>query len=912
MSASDRRLAALALFFFLSGVAALLFETLWFRLAGLTFGNAAWATAAVLGSFMAGLALGSALALRLRARAAAAPLRMYAMLEAAVGVAGFALVLLLPASSAVLAPLFHAAGATRIAVAFLMMLVPTSLMGATLPTLVGGLTDRENYGQILALLYGANTLGAVAGALIGELTLIETLGLRGTAAVALLCSLAAAAGAFVLGRGDVALPSRQPARRRLAATRGMLATAIAGFVLLALEVLWMRVIVLFVFATSLAFAIMLAVLLFGIGAGSLLAAAIARRFPDADNVTACVAALAAVAVVLSYDGFAASALPFSPTHLGLLLAASVRLMLPVSVLSGMLFPSIGRQIERATSEPTFATAALTAANTLGGAAGSLVATFLLIPRFGVDAAISIAAAGYVVVALLTLPAASRLRLAALASAAIAAVVIVVMPHDRMLRSLIPAATRFYRGRDTRVRAVVQGPIETAVYLERTAFGAPYVERLYTNGYSMSATSFASKRYMSLFVHLPMAMRPAARSALLISYGVGVTAHALTSTPQLQSIDVVDISKTILSLSPIVWPGGTDPLRDPRVRVHVEDGRFFLMTAPQRFDLITAEPPPPKGAGIVNLYTREYFALLRGRLTEGGLATYWLPVYQLAPDEARAIVGAFCSELDDCSLWSGAGGDWILLGSRGPMRAVTAADFATPWRTPASADWLARVGVERAEVLCSLFLADTATLKRWASSSPPLTDDFPLRLSNRVAPRDFRPWLPFLDRRTRAAAFAASPLLRRVLPPELLRDAPRYFGLAQLTDRMLFVPNRQTPVDARIAHAVLTGSDLRDAPRVLLGSDRWIEDLARAAWARGDRSADAMQILGIGALCDRHYAEAAGLLDRARAMTHDPEAAALAVLAATLANDRAGAERIIAASHAERAEWDWLLGGAPSQ
>src|SRR5207244_9155885 len=137
----------------------------------------------------------------------------------------------------------------------------------------------------------------------------------------------------------------------------------------------------------------------------------------------------------------------------------------------------------------------------------------------------------------------------------------------------------------------------------------------------------------------------------ISYGVGITAHTLTQARQLDSIDVVDISKSILDLSSIVWPGSANPLADRRVHAHIEDGRFFLLTTPRRFDLITAEPPPPKTAGIVNLYTREYFELMRDRLSDRGIASYWLPIYQLSDSDAKAIIGAFCGAFSDCSLWS---------------------------------------------------------------------------------------------------------------------------------------------------------------------------------------------------------------------------------------------------------------------
>jgi spermidine synthase len=110
-------------------------------------------------------------------------------------------------------------------------------------------------------------------------------------------------------------------------------------------------------------------------------------------------------------------------------------------------------------------------------------------------------------------------------------------------------------------------------------------RLVTNGFSMSGTNVGSQRYMKAFVHLPVAIHENIRSALLVSYGVGSTASALTSTRSIETIDIVDISRDILDMSRIVYPRASDnPLNDPRVTVHVEDGRFFLSNSTRQFDL----------------------------------------------------------------------------------------------------------------------------------------------------------------------------------------------------------------------------------------------------------------------------------------------------------------------------------------
>ena len=153
----------------------------------------------------------------------------------------------------------------------------------------------------------------------------------------------------------------------------------------------------------------------------------------------------------------------------------------------------------------------------------------------------------------------------------------------------------------------EGLTETVIYLRSAFRGHPLHERLMTNGYSMSATTFRGRRYMSLYVNWSLAVNPAARKALLIGYGIGTTAKALTDARQLNRLTWW--TSRAISSSSDRWPfrRRRPPLDDPRVRVHVEDGRFFLQTTDERFDLITAEPPPLRGAGITNLYSANIFS-----------------------------------------------------------------------------------------------------------------------------------------------------------------------------------------------------------------------------------------------------------------------------------------------------------------
>ena len=847
----------LSIIFFLSGGASLLFETLWFRECGLVFGNGIWASAIVLASFMAGLAIGNLLSSGFRGE----PLRVYAALEITIGLCGVVLVFVLPFLSSVFAPLFRhlldsaVLNAARLLCAFVLLLIPAIGMGATLPTVVRALSRHdENFGRVLGLLYGCNTIGAVAGALAGELLLIRLFGVRGTGVVAAMCSISAGLSAAVLSGAPPSPAACAGEDAGAPPKRLLLAAACSGFALLALEVIWFRFVILFVMSTSVAFAVMLAVVLAGIGSGALIASAIWTRYPNADTITPVVAAASAATLVLCYSGFGPLPNPYS---VATVFADSVRLMLPVSILSGVLFTLIGRAVER--SVGVNAAALVTFANTLGAALGPLVAGFVLIPIAGVEGSFLAVAVLYTIVAALTIGAAVP-RIALAIAAAMTAVTLVFFPFHLWGNYFLPLATRAFS--DSRIVAIREGPTETAVYLEKDVAGQPYIHKLFTNGFSMSGTAFPSRRYMSLFVYLPLALRPHARNALLISYGVGITAHTLTQARQLDSIDVVDISKSILDLSSIVWPGSANPLADRRVHAHIEDGRFFLLTTPKRFDLITAEPPPPKNAGIVNLYTREYFRLVHDRLTDNGTASYWLPAYQLSQSDNQAVIAAFCGAFADCSLWSGAGAEWILLGSRGTTGAPTDEDFSSQWRDPITRSSLVRIGVETPEQLAATFLADAQILRRLIADSPPLTDDHPLRLSPSL--QIGIPDLVYGLVAGAPEAFVRSEFIRRTLPPKVRAAAPAYFLPQHILDRVMFVllgmPSPRSPA---LMQALLTQTQLRTLPRLVMGTDPWIEDIALHARARGDRDPYLAYVAAVAALSDRHYGRARDLFGEAR-------------------------------------------------
>jgi spermidine synthase len=920
--------------FFFSGCAALLFETLWFRQAGLLLGSSVWASSLVLAAFMTGLGAGNAWAARFGGRVRR-PVLAYAGIELLVGAAGFGLVLAFPTLPSLLTPLLRAfAGspaalnAARMIAAFSLMAVPSAAMGATLPLLLRASSkDEPVFGRALGRLYGWNTLGAVAGAVVGEAILIPHLGVRGTGAVAGVLNLVAGAVAASLGRRLLGEPAGRPQERprleRGPVARLLFAAFLAGGAFLALEVVWFRLLLLFFYGTSLTFAVMLSVVLLGMALGSLAGAHLLRLAPSAHRLAFLAAVGAGAAVVLTYAGFSGTLDP-RPGLVGnewTMLRISLVLMLPVSWLSGMLFTLVGHALEAAVKEEARAAGSLTLANTAGAALGALSGSLVFLPRLGLERSLFVLALVYGGIGLLLLrpperglPRSRGTNLLGAAAAIVYCAVLALFPFGLMQNHLLRRVVSAHTSDGSRPIAFRETVSETLVYLRSELAGRPVGHRLITNGFSMSATGTSAGRYMALFVQWGMALNPGARRALLISYGVGTTAQALVETRSLESIDVVDISKDILEMGRLVFPGRPYPLDDPRVRVHVEDGRFFLLATDERFDLITAEPPPPKNAGIGNLYSLEYFHLLRDRLAEGGVATYWLPVYQMASPEARAITAAFCDAFPDCSLWTGAGPEWMLAGTRnarGPLREEA---FARQWLDPQAGTLLRNRGIESPEQLGALFIADDAELRSWIAEAPPLDDDHPGRLTHRfvaLGEGSSGEYWTMMDPDRCRERFLRSPFVRRMWPPGLRERTLPWFDAQKVINNALSrAYGMGRPVGIADLEATLTGTALRAPVLWIMGSDA--DEQRAGAEARAQGALDPMldEVLGIGAMADRDYRRAALLLGRA-----EPLAAAgddlrrYRILALGLAGEREAAARLLESAGAwtrkpgaDLAEW----------
>ena len=873
---SGRRPAIItAIVFLLSGSAALIFETTWFRIVGLALGSSVWSAAAVLMAFMTGLGIGNVLIAAYGHRIRR-PFTWYAIAEILIGVFGLMSVVILPGMTPLIARWLAslisdqtALNAARFCVAFSIFLIPAIAMGATLPILQKGLFQyNKSFSKSLAHLYGWNTIGAVAGALLSEFLLIEYAGITGAAGVACVFNLIAAL--ILLKQFQDSKPGAIESKHQaLSGTiyslrYSLLPPFLTGLVLLALEVIWFRYLLLTQNSGSAIFAIMLAVVLAGIGIGGIIVSRLKLIKVDLDRLLFRLCLLSTVVTVLSFYLFSllyANYFDRIYANSGVLILEGAILMLPSCILSGMLFPLFGEKLHRKIGGTTSASGSLTFANTIGSAIGTGLSTFILLPILGVEYSILALSLIYVLVALIVVLNSEmlwRTKSNFLVPVFTLVMVLAVFPYGTLTRSYAIFSDAVYP--DEQLVAVKEGVNETLQYYRKDKFDRPLQYRLVTNGHSMSATHFASQRYMRMFVYMPYLLHEEINSVLQISYGVGVTAEAVVSLPAMKHFDIVDISQDVLSMSNIIHEmSGIHPQQDPRTQVHIEDGRFFLQTTDNTYDLITAEPPPPKNAGVVNLYTQEYFQLIHSRLNEGGIASYWLPANLLHDGDILAIIKAFCNAFSDCSLWNSVGLEFMLIGSKGGIDPSAVEGIDARWSTNMAGE-MRNIGLERPGQLGAMFMGDNQFLQKLTDNILPVVDNFPMRISNDfVGIHQASPLKSYLiapDRREKA--FTESSYIRSIFPQVLIDRSLEYFQVDSIFVNLTLPRswNSKTPLLEVLAY-VLSETDLVVLPTVLLGSSpaeqKLLSDVAELT------SVDHYESAITSAFAVRNYEQATSLL-----------------------------------------------------
>ena len=707
----------LYLLFFFSGMAGLICEVAWTRMFGGVFGNTTHAISAVLSSFMAGLALGSLWAGRFIDRRAD-ELRIYGLLEVGIGLSVLAVPLAIHWLDGLYGQLYQqlalslwALQLARTLCSFAVLLVPTFLMGATLPVLSKFAAGRNRRVEVgVGLLYGLNTLGAGAGCFLSGFVLIEHLGVQGSTSLAAGLNLALGALFLLAARWAPAGEALPLENSRVPVPTGLLLVAgLAGFTALGYEVLWSRLLVFKLRTTVYAFAIMLTTFLVGLGMGSALLAALARRWREQDyhkifGWLQLGIGLCGLVSVLLFGRLESWFSAFSgdwSTRVAQQLLLAATIMLVPALLMGAAFPALSRAGAQG-RQPGRAVGLLYAANTLGAVCGPLLVGFVLVQALGTQQSL-------VVMALLNLSIAAIVlrgrgpRLPLLLSWLAALVLIAATPGDLLLR--------FYNAGERELDSRVE-----LVYAAEDVGGITTVHRLpngertiATGSTDVAGTSLTLRSTQKLQAHIPMLLHPGAKQVLQIGFGSGETAHLLTGYP-IDHLDVAEISRSMLETAARFFPDLNHGVAaHPRFRAWVMDGANYLRLTGSRYDAILNDSIWPFYAGNSGLYTREYFQDGRERLRPGGLMTSWLPL-DMQVEDFKIILKTFHVVFPYFSVWFAPthyNKHALLVGSAEPLQ-LEAAAYLERFARHAQAD-LAEVGLGDPVLLLDCFATDQQEL-----------------------------------------------------------------------------------------------------------------------------------------------------------------------------------------------------------
>ena len=752
------RLAIFALFFG-SGMAGLIYQVVWTKLLTLVFGVTLLAVSTVLTCFFGGLALGSYLGGRWVDRRGGG-FKWYGAAEVMIGLYALVFLYLLSADTSVYVMVarrlglgFFGLSLLKFVLSAFLLFIPTTLMGATLPILSKALAHtRSRFARDVGGLYAVNTVGAVAGAVATAFVFIPSFGLSAILLGTGLLNIAIGVVAFCLGRTHAAdviehpAPEPEPGEPAVDGSDGgglsrrfttlvVWSFAISGFTGLAYEVIWTRVLGFMLTGTVYAFAAVLAVFLTGIAAGSFVFSSFVDRFRSRGTlitlfaVVEALIGLSSVALVRLYDWLPSTGLyaridatPVWSEFVYLnFLVPFVTLIVP-TFLFGATFPIVCKIYSWRVEGVGSKIGKVYSVNTVGGILGSFVTGFVLVPFVGMQNTIVLLGlvnmAVGVAFVLANPYAAVRTRVAVTGAVAAAAVAAVVSLPANMPLSL----HRSFLANGEEIVYYKEGATATVMIAERPGYS--YIssnKRLWVNGNRATAAYYEGLQINRFQGVLPMVLHPDPREILVICFGSGTTFGTLSQFP-VKMVDNVEIASTVVSGATHFKRENMDVLNNPRARINIDDGRSFLAVTDRKFDVITEEPMHPALAGVVNLYTKEYYELARSRLKPGGIMSQWIPLYNLSVEDVRTMVRTFQEVFPHTTVWL-ANTDIFMIGSPAETR-IDYGRVMEKLAMPNVRRLLADIDLEDPVEFLGTFVMGEDRVREYASSAPVMTDDMP--------------------------------------------------------------------------------------------------------------------------------------------------------------------------------------------
>jgi spermidine synthase len=756
MRTTKTYIAPIYTLFLVSGATALAYQVIWTRMLVRTFGATSFAVSTVLAAYMAGLALGSYLFGKMIDKRGN-PVLVYGVLELGIGIFAFVFPLLVGASHPLFKGLYASLGGRfyllsliRFVLVFAILLIPTTLMGGTLPILSRYVTrSLSDLAGRVGLLYSINTFGAVVGTFATGFLIMPALGMKMTTYAAIAANVAIFLISLLLartagGRGaTVEAEARAEGPRRSTAYEKTVLAAFffTGLAALSAEVIWMRVLALVVGTTTYAFTTMLTSFLLGLALGSAVFARIAQRTSKPGTVFAVLVALIGFVVFGTIVAF--GRLPFAymrlfasvePTWLNLIslqFLLSVALLIVPTFLMGGTFPLVARIYAKDLSHVGARIGTAYAFNTLGSICGSFLGSFVLLELLGVQygmvtVAVVYLLVGLILLAALTEPVRRGVRLAgALVLVAGAVLMVVLSPgwDKKLMTSGVYTYSTRYKGVEG-LRQILD--TKTLLFYDEGPGATVSVERATDSVLSLridgktDASSGEDMITQELISHLPLLLHDDPDSILIIGLGSGVSLSSALAYP-VEHLDCVELLDNVIAGARYFDPYTGDVLSDPRVNMMIGDGRNHVRLVERKYDVIVSQPTNPWISGVGDLFTIEYFREAKDHLKPGGLMTAWLALYHMGDREVRATLKSFVSVFPYATLWMSNEADIVLVGSFDPLRFDES--MIERMERPAVKADLERVGIDELSDVLSCLLMDGDELRRYADQVDILhTDD----------------------------------------------------------------------------------------------------------------------------------------------------------------------------------------------
>ena len=702
------------LLFFLSGVTGLAYEVVWTRMFAITFGATAFAISTVLAAFMAGLALGSFYFGRFIDRRGD-PIKLYAILEILIGVYALVLPFLILLLDRIYTGIYHQFSASflamsivRFILSFIVLMIPATLMGGTLPVLSKFLATRlERLGLSVGSLYSINTIGGAAGCFVTGFMLIELLGIRNTIYVAAAVNLIIGAAALTLRAsshriasetlsveqaGDSATSPDDDTIQPFSARLIVIGFGLSGFAALAYEVLWTRALSMVLGTTVYAFSIMLTSFLCGLALGSFILGRIVDRRRHLVLIFGGLQIAIGCFGVLSV--FIFSKLPFiflkmfaslgnswrDFTFIQFVLAFIVMLV-PTTLMGGM-FPLVSRIYTRQMKRLGRSIGNVYSVNTVGSILGAIAAGFFLIPFIGLQNSIKLVASINVLIGLIALIG-SGLRLSGVSRGSVMAVaaagllvfltLATVFSWDkRMLANGVYFRPDQYfdinRKIDLRGTASSSELLYYAEGFDSTvAIFARGPERILAiNGMALASNRRTDLTLLGMMGHLPTLLHGSPESVLVVGLGAGVTSGMAAQHESVKRVDCVELERKVRNAAKHFSRENRYVLDDPKLNVIMDDGRNYLQKTTSKYDVITSDPIHPWLSGAGSLYAVEHFRACKDRLNGGGVVAQWLPLYEMPERDFKTVIRTFQSVFPHTTLWL-MESDAILVGTEDETR-----------------------------------------------------------------------------------------------------------------------------------------------------------------------------------------------------------------------------------------------------